>query len=197
METELIVVNDGSRDTSVEEILAIQSTVPIELIQHETNLGIPKTFYDGLSYAATHAADDDCICMIEGDGTSDIQQIPAMVVKMAEGADVVVASRVIAGGAFLRFPWFRKLGSLIVNYFVRFFARVEGITDYTIFFRAYRARCLKLAIDQYHEQFIVTKSFAANLEVLLKIQPYIKRVAEVPLVYDYGLKKGKSKIDRT
>ena len=42
---------------------------------------------------------------------------------------------------------------------------------------------------------MTTKSFAANLEVLLRVLPFSKRFSEVPLLYDYGLKKSKSKMN--
>ena len=42
---------------------------------------------------------------------------------------------------------------------------------------------------------MTTKSFAANLEVLLRVVPFSHRFSEVPLLYDYGLKKSKSKMN--
>ena len=47
----------------------------------------------------------------------------------------------------------------------------------------------------YGANYVTTKSFAANLEVLLRVLPYSARFSEVPLLYDYGLKKSKSKMN--
>jgi len=156
---------------------------------------VPMTFYDGLVAAAARAEPSDCIFIMEGDGTSDLQLLPEMARRVYNGDDVVVASRYIRGGAYLNFPWQRTWGSYLVNLVLWVFFHVRGITDYTIFYRAYRADVVQRALRDYGAGFVTTKSFAANLEVLLRMLPYSRRFSEVPLIYDYGLKKSQSKMD--
>ena len=50
-------------------------------------------------------------------------------------------------------------------------------------------------MQHYGSGFVTTKSFAANLEVLLRVVPFSTRFSEVPLLYDYGLKKSQSKMN--
>jgi dolichol-phosphate mannosyltransferase len=159
------------------------------------NLGVPMTFYDGLVAAATRAEPSDCIFIIEGDGTSDLKIMPEMAGRVYGGDDVVVASRYIRGGGYLNFPWQRTWGSYVVNFVVSIFFHVHGITDYTIFYRGYRAEVVQRALEYYGAGFVTTKSFAANLEVLLRMLPFSKRFSEAPLLYDYGLKKSQSKMN--
>jgi dolichol-phosphate mannosyltransferase len=167
----------------------------LEIVTHPVNLGVPMTFYDGLVAAARKSQAGDCIFIIEGDGTSDLKIMPQMARAVYDGDDVVVGSRYVPGGGYLNFPWQRTWGSYVVNLVVRTFFHTRGITDYTIFYRAYRAEVVQRALEHFGDGFVTTKSFAANLEVLLRVRPFSKRFSEAPLLYDYGLKKSKSKMN--
>lgn len=191
----VIVVNDGSRDNTVEEAECFRDKLDLEIVTHPVNLGVPMTFYDGLVAAAAKAEAGDCIFVIEGDGTSDLKVMPEMAHRVYSGDDVVIASRYINGGGYVNFPWQRTWGSYVVNVVLSVFFHVRGITDYTIFYRAFRADVVQRALQHYGPAFVTTKSFAANLEVLLRVLPYSRRFSEVPLLYDYGLKKSQSKMN--
>jgi dolichol-phosphate mannosyltransferase len=191
----VIVVNDGSRDNTLQEAERFRDKLDLQIVTHPVNLGVPLTFYDGLVAAAARANGDDCIFIIEGDGTSDLKVMPEMARRVHNGDDVVVASRYIPGGGYLHFPWQRTWGSYGVNLVVSIFFHVRGITDYTIFYRAYRAEAIQRALQHYGAGFVTTKSFAANLEVLMRVRPFSSRFSEVPLLYDYGLKKSQSKMN--
>ncbi len=191
----VVVVNDGSRDNTLQEAESFRQSLDLRIVNHPVNLGVPMTFYDGLVAAASRAEPGDCIFIIEGDGTSDLNVLPEMARRVHGGDDVVVASRYIRGGGYLNFPWQRTWGSYAVNAVLSVFFRVHGITDYTIFYRAYRAQVVQQALESNGAGFVATKSFAANLEVLLRVLPYSSRFSEVPLLYDYGLKKSQSKMN--
>lgn len=191
----VIVVNDGSRDNTLEEAERFKGKLDLEIVSHPVNLGVPMTFYDGLVAAAKKAGPRDCIFIIEGDGTSDLKCMPEMARRVYNGDDVVVASRYIRGGGYVNFPWQRTAGSWGVNIVLSTFFHVRGITDYTIFYRAYRAEVVQRALERYGSSYVTTKSFAANLEVLLRVLPFSSRFSEVPLRYDYGLKKSQSKMN--
>jgi len=191
----VIVVNDGSRDNTLQEAERFRDKLDLQIVNHPVNLGVPMTFYDGLVAAAAKAQPDDCIFIIEGDGTSDLKIMPEMARRVHTGDDVVVASRYIPGGGYLNFPWQRTWGSYVVNLVVSIFFHIRGITDYTIFYRAYRGEAVQRALQHYGPGFVSTKSFAANLEVLMRVRPFSSRFSEVPLLYDYGLKKSQSKMN--
>ncbi len=191
----VIVVNDGSRDNTLEVAESFCDKLDLDIVTHPVNLGVPMTFYDGLVAAAKRAQSGDCIFIMEGDGTSDLKCMPEMAQRVYGGDDVVVASRYVRGGGYLNFPWQRTAGSWVVNVVLSVFFHVRGITDYTIFYRAYRADAVQQALDHFGANYVTTRSFAANLEVLLRVLPFSKRFSEVPLLYDYGLKKSKSKMN--
>jgi len=190
----IVLVDDGSSDRTLEIAKEYLNKIDMEIVVHEQNAGVPKTFYDGLKKASELASDDDVIFIIEGDCTSDLSVMPQMIDMIANESDIVVASRYIKGGKYKNFPLIRTFGSGVVNTVLKIFFRTKGVTDYTIFYRGYSARIIKKAFEKYQDQFITQKSFAANLEVLLKVRDFSNKNSEAPLVYDYGLKKGKSKM---
>lgn len=191
----VVVVNDGSRDNTLQEAERFRDLLDLQIVTHVINLGVPMTFYDGLVAAAKRAESGDCIFIIEGDGTSDLKVLPEMARRVYGGDDVVIASRYVRGGGYVNFPWHRTWGSYLVNVVLSVFFHIRGITDYTIFYRAFRADIVQQALHHYGSNFVTTKSFAANLEVLLRVLPYSSRFSEVPLLYDYGLKKSQSKMN--
>lgn len=190
----VIVVDDGSADNTRAEAERAKQVMDLQIVVHPVNLGVPRTFYDGLAAAAARADPGDCVLIIEGDGTSDLALMPEMARRVHDGDNVVVASRYLSGGGYVNFPVRRTWGSYLVNFVLSIVFHVRGITDYTIFYRAYRAEVVQRALKQYGPDFITTRSFAANLEVLLRVLPFCARFSEVPLRYDYALKKSQSKM---
>ena len=55
-------------------------------------------------------------------------------------------------------------------------------------------KILRKVLDKYKDDFLTSQHFVGNAEILLKVMPYVGRVYEVPYLYDYGLKKGKSSL---
>lgn len=189
----IVAVNDGSTDDSLAILEKNKERHPLDIVSYTPNQGIPTVLKQGFAYLLLRLQDHDIVVIMESDGTSDLSIIPDFINKIEQGADVVVGSRSIRGGAYKNFPLERKLGSIITNLFLRLKWRVPGVTDYTIFYRAYRGRVLKEYINA-GVSFQSQKSFAANGELLLRLSRYTKNFAEVRLQYDYGLKKGKSKM---
>src|SRR5271166_3279818 len=72
----VIVVNDGSRDGTLEVAESFCDKLDLQIVTHPVNLGVPMTFYDGLVAAAARTEPQDCIFIIEGDGTSDLKVMP-------------------------------------------------------------------------------------------------------------------------
>ena len=190
---QILAINDGSRDASLAILEEQKKNYRLDVISYTPNRGIPEVLKVGLTALARRVEDTDAVVVMESDGTSDLSLIPRFLEAMESGADIVIGSRSIPGGAYKNFPLERKLGSLATNFFLRCLWRLPGVSDYTIFYRAYRGRSIKQLIEK-GLIFQSKKSFAANGELLLQLAPYAPVIRELPLQYDYGLKKGKTKM---
>jgi dolichol-phosphate mannosyltransferase len=190
----VLVVNDGSRDRTRDVALEAARAMPLEVLDHEVNRNVGAAFRTGLTEACRRAAADDVIVTIEGDNTNDPSIVLALLRKLDEGFDVVVASRYRQGGCFQGFPFKRRLCSHGVNTMLRVMYPIRGIRDYSIFYRAYRAAVLQKALARYGRDFIESVGFVSNAEMLIKLRPFGIRGAEVPLRYLYDRKAGASKM---
>jgi len=131
--------------------------------------------------------------MLEGDNTNEPEAIPRMMQKIKEGYDIVVASRFTEGGGFKGFPLIRKLISKYGNRLLRYTLKIDNVTDYTVFFRAYRAGVLKKFLKKYGEKLFDTEGFTVNTELLVKMSEFTNKITEVHHFYNYTRKTNLSK----
>lgn len=194
-EGQIIVVNDGSKDGTAAVVEGLSKTLPVRLISHETNKGAARAFVTGLRAATDAAGQGDVIALMEADQTNDPALLPEMIRRIEAGDDVVIGSRYQAGGRYYRFPAKRLILSLCANSGLRVAFPIRGACDYTIFYRAYKASLLADGFRLFGDGLIETRTFVCNTELLIKlsmVRPL--RISEVPLVYRYDLKHGKSKM---
>lgn len=190
----ILIVDDGSTDSTKNIADSLDKPIPIEIISHEKNKGVGEVFKTGFSAISCLAGQDDLVVVLEADGTSDYTLIPELVRKLEGGMDIVIASRYIKGGAYRNFPLKRHLISRIGNVILSMAFRNKRIKDYTIFFRGYRVELLKKVLLQYKDGFITSNTFLANKEALINLTKLTDKIDEVPFVYSYEVKIGKSKI---
>lgn len=189
---EIVVVNDGSGDATQQVAETLAEQFPLIVIRHTQNKGVAQAFRTGILHIIKNSHDDDIAVIMEGDGTSSPELLPQMIDRIKAGADIVIASRYQAGGAYERFPLKRLILSRGANLIFRLFFPIPGVRDYSIFYRAYRVSSLKKMVAHYGDNFITVQTFFANIELLLHLKRFVHTIEEVPLVYDYGKKQGKS-----
>jgi glycosyltransferase involved in cell wall biosynthesis len=102
-DTELIVVDDGSRDATA-RIASGYSTV--RLIRHLHNLGYGAALKTGFCAAA-----GDLVGFLDADGTYPPEAFPALCSEALRGADLVVGSR--RSGSKSEMPIIRQVGNLL------------------------------------------------------------------------------------
>ncbi len=192
----MVAVNDGSLDGSL-EFLKAHEGADLVITGSVINMNIGAVFSAGIFEALRNAAEDDVLVIMESDQTSEQGLVLPMAERILRGeADIVVASRYLPGGKYVDFPWPRVVFSHCANRLMRVFFPVASVQDYTIFFRAYRAGVLRRACEYFGPfGLIQSKGFVANAELLVKLALLTEKIVEIPFVYNYGMKKGASKIN--
>ena len=191
----IIVVNDGSQDSSLEILNEINSG-DIEIKNHKINMNIGAAFSTGINHVLKNCHEDDVILIVESDQTSEPKLFSQMINAIAiDKKDICIGSRYIGAGKYVNFPLARLVYSKIVNNMMRILMPVKNVTDYTIFFRSYRAQVLMRLVDIFDpHSFIQSKGFTANAEILIKSGQITEKIVEIPFIYNYGVKQGKSKL---
>lgn len=131
---ELVFVDDGSRDRSLEVLKKAQENDPtIVVVRFRRNCGQTAAFKAGFDVAR-----GEVIVTLDADGQNPPSDIPALVQKLSEGYDVVNGWRENRQDGFL----LRRLPSQFAN---RLIARATGVRlrDRGCSLRAFRANVVK------------------------------------------------------
>jgi dolichol-phosphate mannosyltransferase len=190
----VVVVDDGSEDSSAAVLgdCAARFGPAVTVVTHVQNRGVPEALLSGFAAAANAAAPDDWLLCIEGDGTSDPALYEPIRARLADGCDVVIASRFRPGGGFAGFPLHRQWISRLGNLGLRLLFPYPGVTDFSIFYRGYRAALIKTVLMKHGGNAFCGKHFSANAALLLKCFLQSPRIEEIAHFYRYHLKLSKS-----
>ena len=194
LQINVIVVDDGSTDTTKRIIEEFKGNMPIKIITHEKNKGLGGALKTGLLYISSILKDKDILITMDADNTHDPRIIRQMLDKIEEGYDVVIASRYEKGGEEIGVPLLRKILSRGASLVLRILFPIKNVKDYTSGYRAFRAAILKKLLDKYQSNIIEESGFVCMTELLLKTKTIGAKIGEVALPLRYDLKEGKSKM---
>ena len=191
----VIVVDDGSRDRTAAIAEEAARSLPVTLLRPARTLGLGATLRDGLQAAVARAGTQDIVVTMDADDTHSPALILRMVRMIAQGDDVVVASRYRRGSKTVGVPAGRRLLSYAGSWLLRLTFPISGIRDYTCGYRAYRADALHRAIERFGDSFVDQDGFQSTLDILLKLRRLPLRFGEVPFLLRYDMKAGATKMD--
>ena len=169
---ELIMVNDGSRDQSLEVLLGaldVQRVDRVRVVSCSVNQGRGRALKNGID-----AATGDIIVTTEADCSwgDDIVERLVNELHLYPESHFVVASPHLPGGGLVNVPLRRRLLTAIGNRLIRTFF-ITSVTMNTGMTRAYRREVIQpLEVWESGKEF--------HLEVLLKLVGLGFRVREIP-----------------
>jgi len=172
IEHEIIVVDDGSEDKTVEKALEAQGHV----LRHPANRGYGAAIKTGIL-----AAKYDTIVITDADGTYPADEIPNLVAKL-ETADMVVGART---GPEVHIPPMRRPAKSFLAWLA---ARIAGqpIADLNSGLRVFRRECVRQYFSILSNRF----SFTTTVTLALLADDYL--VVYHPI--NYYRRIGRSKI---
>lgn len=167
-EHEIICVNDGSSDDTLERLHALKEDVSsLHIVTYSNNRGMGYALKQGFV-----ASKGDIVVTIDADGTFSPRDIPLLVDKIGE-YDIVIGSPYIKGGTLSGIPFHRKLisklGNAVLAWSIPF-----NVRSTTTVFRAYKREVLE-SID------IESNKMEINPEILAKAGALGFQFREVPV----------------
>lgn len=195
----LIIVNDGSTDRTAAVIESYSKTMPIEVITLRNNCGITEVFKIGFKRVYEEGKDEDICIVMDADNTQSPYVMLDIINKLNRSFDVVIASRFQKGGKMVGASLLRNIMSIGVAHLLKWCVPIDGVRDYTSFYRGYKVKILKKAFDFYGDSLIEGHGFSSMANMLIKLRKITQKFGEVPFILRYDLKEGGSgmKIIRT
>jgi dolichol-phosphate mannosyltransferase len=192
----IVIVDDGSTDSTLSIIREAAERLPIHVEVHEQNQGLGATIRDGLLVACELAAPKDILVTLDADNSHTPELVLRMVRQIREGHDVVIASRYQRGSHVKGVPFARRVLSYWGGLLFKVVFPITGVRDYTSGYRAYRADLLQRVVSDAERPFFDQDGFQVMVDILLKLRRVPDLIfGEVPMILRYDLKSGVSKMD--
>ena len=195
LDFEILLVDDGSTDATVEIATRWADKLPLQVQSHAVNQGLGATLRDGVQWACSLASGNDVIITLDADNSHTPELMNRMVRLVKEGHDVVVASRFRSGSRIRGVPLLRRFLSQAAGILFKILFPIKGIRDYTSDYRAYRAHVLQ-EVTSADPEFFDQEGFQVMVDILLKLRRNRDLIfGEAPLILRYDQKQGASKMD--
>jgi dolichol-phosphate mannosyltransferase len=135
---EIIVVDDGSTDSTWRVLQETSSRVPtLHAVQNKGQRG----FGTAITLGFNHMQGDAVVVMM-GDESDDCRDVVRYWQVMNEGWDAVFGSRFVRGGGVIDYPWTKLFLNRLANTFLRLLFHVP-LNDFTNAFKAYRRNVIQ------------------------------------------------------
>jgi polyisoprenyl-phosphate glycosyltransferase len=125
---EIVYVNDGSRDASLERLVAVQQKDPrVTVVELSRNFGHQAALTAGMS-----TAQGDAVVLMDGDFQDPPEVVPRLFQAWKSGAKVVIANRTSRAERGIRgklFPLFYKVMRWLSDYPIPLNAGIFGLLD--------------------------------------------------------------------
>jgi len=130
---EIVVVDDGSRDSTWEILETLKLRMPA--LAAVRNPG-PHGFGRAIVYGLSHMTGDAVVVMM-ADESDDCRDVVRYWQILNEGWECVFGSRFVSGGGTIDYPKFKLFINRLVNFGIRLLFRIP-LNDTTNAFKAYR-----------------------------------------------------------
>ncbi len=170
---EVILVDDGSKDSTGRLLLNLQKKYPFKVITHGENAGKGAAIRTGIDNSL-----GDLILFTDVDLSVPIEFVDRFAQKMAENDDIVIGTRVAHGAKIERKQFFiREFLGGAFTCFSNLLLRV-GVSDFTCGFKLFRRKAAqKIFLKQ------LVKRWAFDVESLYLARKYHYRIKEAPVIW--------------
>jgi len=176
-ECDVLVVDDGSPDGTADIVAAMGSDEPrINLLRRDEKSGLGPAYRAGFAWGLDRGYDR--LVEMDADGSHRPEDLPRLLAASQQGADLVLGSRWVPGGAVLNWPWYRRLISRGGTWYARVMLGL-AVRDVTGGFRVFRAQSLQ-RLDLAD---VASQGYCFQIDLLRRTVAAGMRVVEVPITF--------------
>ncbi|PIV84188.1 MAG: hypothetical protein COZ28_00485 [Candidatus Moranbacteria bacterium CG_4_10_14_3_um_filter_44_15] len=169
---ELIAVNDGSADKTLEKLRRFQKEFPIRIIDNQPNEGKGKAVQRGILKSRF-----ETVMFLDADLGIPIEELDGFLEEVKNGFDLVIASRFVPGLKILRpVVWHRRIMEKIFRLLRIIIINIWNIKDTQCGFKVFRREAAMKIFSR-----LTVKRFAFDAEVIFLANKFGYKMKELPI----------------
>jgi len=169
---ELIAVNDGSADKTLEKLRRFQKEFPIRIIDNQPNEGKGKAVQRGILKSRF-----ETVMFLDADLGIPIEELDGFLEEVKNGFDLVIASRFVPGLKILRpVVWHRRIMEKIFRLLRIIIINIWNIKDTQCGFKVFRRVAAMKIFSR-----LTVKRFAFDAEVIFLANKFGYKMKELPI----------------
>lgn len=170
---EIIVVNDGSTDSTTEILSSLEKNLALKVITHQKNLGKGAAIKSGVNQAK-----GELILFTDVDLSVPIEFISTYLKELRKDTDVIIGTRANQKSRVeLRQFWLREFMGEIFTVLTNLMLGV-GVSDFTCGFKLFRREAAKKIFNKQ-----IISRWAFDAETLFLAKKYNFLIREIPVVW--------------
>jgi dolichol-phosphate mannosyltransferase len=176
-EVEIVVVDDDSPDGTADLAEKVGAEIGgVTVLRRTGARGFGIAVRAGFAWALDKGF--DVVVGMDADLSHDPDALPSLLAAVEAGADLVVGSRYVPGGAIPRWPAYRRALSRWGNSYATAVLRLP-VSDATSGYRAYRSSMLRsIDLDR-----VRANGYGFLIEMVYRVARRGGQIAEVPIVF--------------
>ncbi|WP_456694750.1 polyprenol monophosphomannose synthase [Aeromicrobium sp. P5_D10] len=184
---DVLVADDGSPDGTGEIADRLAAADPRVHVLHRTSKqGLGSAYRAGFAWGL--ARDYDTFLEMDADGSHRPEDLSQILAASAGGADLVLGSRWVPGGAVVNWPWHRRLISRGGTFYARLMLGIP-VKDATGGFRAFKRSTLeRLPLSE-----VASQGYCFQIDMARRVIADGMSVVEVPITF-VERERGESKM---
>jgi len=190
-EYQLLVLDDGSSDSTPEVLERYTRVLPLTVIRHQNRLGYAASVEELLRQAVqrTDRPKRDAAVLMHADFAHGPNFIPDLVRRIESGADIVIGQAKLEGERSRTRRLVRKLAPVLLRGVVS----IPGVSDLVSGFAIFRLVTLRNAFRNGAARVLRTEGWAANAELYERAARYARRVETISTVERRDLRQRHSR----
>jgi dolichyl-phosphate beta-glucosyltransferase len=174
--SEIIVVDDGSSDGTVQAARQVGGPITVRLLRHPDGANHGKGASVKLGMLEARG---EYRLFMDADNSTTLDQIEGFWPRLEGGCDIAIGSRVVAGAKVTAHqPWYREMAGRSGNWIIRTFA-VPGVLDTQVGFKLFNRRSAetvfpRLTIDRW--------GFDVEVLAIARLHGYL--ICELPVKWE-------------
>lgn len=176
---DLLVVDDASPDGTGALADALAAGDPQVAVLHRSRKdGLGGAYRAGFAWGLERGY--EVLVEMDADGSHLPEQLHRLLdaIEDGDGADLVIGSRWVPGGAVANWPWYRRAISRGGTAYARIMLGLP-VEDATAGFRAFRAT----ALEEIHLELVASQGYCFQIDLTRRARGAGLRIVEVPITF--------------